>query len=497
MKKLIVLITTILCIAAPLFASPDAVTNLSALITQNRGEIKLTWTFPGPGSIVTGKYEIQKSTFSETVWGTSTAGNITISTTSVNPADFQTITLTNLIVNSTYYFRLWTSSGITDNYSPLSNGTTIFVIDTSTSWIQITPITDTEDLLRGSSYLSRAVSRSIYQGDGLITENFQPFDMLGLIMAMSPPQSSISEKLEQIRIDKYGNMPSTDVVEMALYYDSTGNYYFDPELVYQGTPTDTKLAVAQYNPTDDAWYFNNLSALSNTTITNLPKTYFISIRLSTTATSDTYFGIKIPSYQSIISSGSTPVKNQNFEIASTTWNVQRTPGKVYVQLNDIAAWYPDNLVYSSHTYAYIGTENIGMLKISLSSLYFNSRIDSINIGRTGTGDDSDLVGMKIFMDGRDDNADGIIDVSSNTNGVFNPSEDMEITNWIPFTDRSANGSFSVSPVIDGISSRDFYIAYKFQNTAVLGKTHGAKVNSITLSEPCNHMQVLNQLKYML
>src|SRR3989339_604225 len=99
MKKLIVLITTILCIAAPLFASPDAVTNLSALITQNRGEIKLTWTFPGPGSIVTGKYEIQKSTFSETVWGTSTAGNITISTTSVNPADFQTITLTNLIVN--------------------------------------------------------------------------------------------------------------------------------------------------------------------------------------------------------------------------------------------------------------------------------------------------------------------------------------------------------------------------------------------------------------
>ncbi|OGS20319.1 MAG: hypothetical protein A3J83_04260 [Elusimicrobia bacterium RIFOXYA2_FULL_40_6] len=346
--------------------------------------------------------------------------------------------------------------------------------------IEVSPIISPVTLLTGTRYAGREVTKTIYQGDGFTDYNFQPFNMLGLTIVTS--SSGATDNLQQIKIDKYGTMSSTNVIEMALYYDNNADYYFDPELEKYGIPTDTKISVAQYNSGTDAWYFDNLSSLAQSTVTNSPKTYFVAIRLSTTATRGTYFGIRIADDQSITTSGT--AQNNISEINSSTWTVEKSPPKVYAQLDDIAASYQANTSAEVQRYSYMfrGSENIGMLRVSLWTQYFNGLVNGIHIGRIGTGIDADIAGVKIFTDGTDNNNDGIIDFSSSTDGVFNPNVDMALTNWIPFSDNTANCSFSTSQILNGLTTRYFYITYNIGNFATLGKTQGASIVSIDLSE---------------
>src|SRR3989339_480239 len=354
----------------------------------------------------------------------------------------------------------------------------------SSAGIVINPILGPSQLLNDTMYKGREVTKNLYQGDGIVSGNFQPFPILGLTMVTLPEEDNLIDNIEQIKIDKYATMPSTDVIEMALYYDQNSDYYFDPELTAGGLSNDTKIATAQYDPGIDAWYFSNMSAFPETTITKVPKSFFVAVRLSTTATKGTYFGIQISSTQSITPAGSVPIDNVNFHVKTSTWTVEKSPPKVFAQLTDIAAWYKVSGATepTKQSRMFPGSDNIGMLQIGLVTQYFDGVVGGMLIERTGTGQDSDLTGVKIFMDGRDDNDDGLVDFSSNTDAAFNPADDMAITNWIPFSDYNANCSFSKSQILNGSTTRYFFVAYKVADTASISATHGARITSFDLPE---------------
>ncbi|MDI6641648.1 MAG: DUF11 domain-containing protein, partial [Elusimicrobiota bacterium] len=108
-------------------AQPNSVTNLSALAGDYSYEIKLKWTYPGPGILPSGSaYYIQRSTWAGVSWSTSSAQTI-ISTGPVNVLENQMCSITGLSGGATYYFHLWTSSGVAGLVSEISNRATYYL----------------------------------------------------------------------------------------------------------------------------------------------------------------------------------------------------------------------------------------------------------------------------------------------------------------------------------------------------------------------------------
>ncbi|MFH1957069.1 MAG: lamin tail domain-containing protein, partial [bacterium] len=112
--------------------APDAITNLSAL-SDVQSEINLTWTAPGDdgtGGSLTGKFRIEYSSWTDTIWSSNTTtGNgyyITLDTSSVAPLSSQSHTITGLTGDTSYYFRIWTADEVA-NWSALSNAATCYV----------------------------------------------------------------------------------------------------------------------------------------------------------------------------------------------------------------------------------------------------------------------------------------------------------------------------------------------------------------------------------
>jgi hypothetical protein len=135
-KNIILYVFNLFLFFQTLFSNPNAVTNLvaiSGLPGFPEGSIKLVWTYPGPESLPeNSNYYIQYSTFSEISWSTA-AAQVIISTGPVIPNDvgeYLVTYLTGFVKETTYYFKLWISSG-TDILSDISN--------TATGWITLIP----------------------------------------------------------------------------------------------------------------------------------------------------------------------------------------------------------------------------------------------------------------------------------------------------------------------------------------------------------------------
>lgn len=110
------------------FAQSNPVEDLTAFGGYNLDQIKLVFTYPGPDVLPQYScYYIKYSTYLEGVeWSTATA-NIIISTSNVYPSEQQTITVSNLYGNNTYYFHLWISSGTEQLLSEISNRATYYL----------------------------------------------------------------------------------------------------------------------------------------------------------------------------------------------------------------------------------------------------------------------------------------------------------------------------------------------------------------------------------
>jgi hypothetical protein len=361
--------------------------------------------------------------------------------------------------------------------------------DLVTAGITVTPVTDPTMLLAGTNYENRT---KIYQGDGNTNDNFQPFNLVALKLVILPTELPMVAQLSQIRLDRVGNFDAKDVTNVSLYYDSNKNYRFDPEVTKGGTPADTRITDATYDSGTDAWYLQDLSIKKpvECQVTTFEKEFFIAVRISTTAVSGRDFGMRLLSYQYVLSSGNVTTAANNFEIRTSTWYVERAPSKIYTLVENIAAYYQadDSTFTASYPYFCQGTSDAqipGMLKIGFWTNEFMGNIRGIRVNRTGNGYDKDLVGCKIYMDGTDNDKNGKIDSGSPADGIFQSGGDMALTDWISFVPGTgtATGMFSHPQLID-TTTRYFFIAYNVGNSATPLLTHGAviKNGSIISSE---------------
>lgn len=126
-NKLFVFITFLLFISVS-FPQPLPITDLTATSGDKIDEIKLEFTYPGPGVLPDESvYYIQHSTCLEgVIWSTANA-NVIISTSNVSPGEQQVIVITNLEGNNTYYFHIWVSSGTEQLLSEISNRATYYL----------------------------------------------------------------------------------------------------------------------------------------------------------------------------------------------------------------------------------------------------------------------------------------------------------------------------------------------------------------------------------
>ncbi|MFH1352494.1 MAG: gliding motility-associated C-terminal domain-containing protein [bacterium] len=110
--------------------APGKVTTLTSFQVQgSSSSIELSWSAPGDDNYInegsttgfSAEFKIQRSTFSEVLWSTSSA-QVSITTGNVKPGDLQTRIITGLADDTTYYFRLWTRDE-RYNWSDYSNET--------------------------------------------------------------------------------------------------------------------------------------------------------------------------------------------------------------------------------------------------------------------------------------------------------------------------------------------------------------------------------------
>ena len=162
--------------------TPGKITNLLALTTDYYSygsyhyakTISLQWTAPGddgyigqlePGS----KYAIQRSTWWQgIVWSTYSVDTIIISTSGVNPGDWQYYTLTGLDEATTYYIRIWTSDEL-GNWSEMSNLTTGWAPDIILG-VDFLP-TLTEATSTWCDLGTTGTNSTVYSSTGMIARN--------------------------------------------------------------------------------------------------------------------------------------------------------------------------------------------------------------------------------------------------------------------------------------------------------------------------------------
>src|SRR5262249_47536280 len=141
--------------------------------------------------------------------------------------------------------------------------------------------------------------------------------------------SGVAANLNSIKLQNIGSMPNTDIIQLGLYSDKVGSGNlgkFDPEDFQNGPPTDIFIASATYSGADNSWNFTNLNAL-NAVETNVTSTkrYFVTIRISSTATPNSTLGFQILQSNSILLTGASGavIARNNFTMRSATTTVDR------------------------------------------------------------------------------------------------------------------------------------------------------------------------------
>jgi len=158
--------------------APGPVTTLSALLGTNQRDVNLTWLSPGDDgtekTIITGKFKIEYSSWTDTIWSTNTETGdgyyITLDTSSVAPLSSQSHTITGLTGDTTYYFRIWTADEV-PNWGALSNAATcyvtgIFGVDIQTITIPMSYYEAGGSTIGGNGNSRNAVGDFRYAGSG-------------------------------------------------------------------------------------------------------------------------------------------------------------------------------------------------------------------------------------------------------------------------------------------------------------------------------------------
>jgi len=292
----------------------------------------------------------------------------------------------------------------------------------------------------------------IRQGDGSTPGSPDPIAMLRLTMAVSPSDATyLSAVLASLQVQETGGLSPGHISELGFYADANRDGLFEA-----ADDVLVATAVVDFNYIPPVWYFGDRGHgelplnLANTTyplLTVNPQNFFLTVRLNVTGYADselpTDLGLAIPSQYYIQLTTENPVSqvgvaSNNFAIKTATSPVQREPAQINVLGEDIAAWWTPLLDTSTtlplSTYSFVnqGASSVGMLRLKMWSDAFNGIIDRIRVTHTGTGSDSDVQNVRLFVD--ISGADG-----DPTKGdqLFEATIDTEIT---PGSQRWAQGS---------------------------------------------------------
>lgn len=162
---------------------PSKITNLAVTLINNKvGRVLLTWSSPGDdgnSGNFTGvfilKYLRTESLPENYNWQDENVVTISISTSNVNVGSLQQFTLGPLVLNSTYYFRIW-SKDDSNNLSEGSNIVGIYVpytVESTTKTIQNTTSLPYAEIIPNLGFVNERrsftliINPNVIQGEGI------------------------------------------------------------------------------------------------------------------------------------------------------------------------------------------------------------------------------------------------------------------------------------------------------------------------------------------
>ncbi|MEK7216479.1 MAG: hypothetical protein AAB289_12875, partial [Chloroflexota bacterium] len=330
----------------------------------------------------------------------------------------------------------------------------------------------------------------LMQGDGTTALSPDPVAMLRVSFSVSG-STSLTSDLAALRLTKTGLLYAAHVAELGLFYDENANGTYD-------ALADVILGTAAWDGT--AWAFGrpdppyNLTPLNlvdpaRTHISSGARTYFVAVRIASAGYTGgelpSSLGLSIPSPSYVVFSTDSLVgaASNNFSLMTATSPVEREPANIRVQGEDIAAWWqPPTLPISSYSYVDQGKSNVGMLKLKMWTDAYTGTIGSVRVAHTGTGSDSDITRVRLYVDtGADGNPAG-------GDGVFQYAVDKEITDpagAAVFVSRSTDlvlnidgGSpYNTAQRTVTVSTITYFVAFDFHAAASMALTHGAQVTA--------------------
>ncbi len=313
-----------------------------------------------------------------------------------------------------------------------------------------------QELLEGTIYQGKT---ALFQGDGNTYEKPAPIPILRLNMRVLPSNITETATWTQLRVDKKGTALPQDVW-IGLYYDANNDGKFQGETILGGSSPDPLVKVGAYDALSNAWNFTGMSEF----ISAVPKNYFLCVRISTVAQPGTYLGLEINNHNYLTMIGVARVAANNFSVFTDTSAIKREEAKVYCLAEDIAS----SVETTRSTNVYQGQPNAGMLRIKIWTKEYTAYLNGFKITRTGTGVDTDVRGVALFID---DNGTGD---PSRGDGLFQPALDRRVSNWVAFSTRAALIYLSQVQEISP-STITYFVSYKISDSAYVGKTHGAAI----------------------
>jgi len=322
---------------------------------------------------------------------------------------------------------------------------------------------------------------ALYQGDGVIRP--APVPMLRLAMKTSPagaPQA----RLKSLQVKSSGTLNAAYITEVGFYADNTAAGQvgmFDGETIAGGPPTDFFISSGVYSA--GSWRFDDLDVVYSTALNSIPRNFFLTVRVSSTAATPRSFAFAMDNWSFVTISALTPnigVADNNFPIVTATAPVRNQPATIYIKGTDISAWWKPATepVVGQFNYVDQGTQRAGMLKIQAWTDNFEGTIKAFRIKKQGTGTGTDLKSMRLFLD-----SDQLGDWTQG-NGTFESSVDKEVTDPVnpPVSDPADPELFVLSLAnagaygkVDG-STRTYFVVYEFNADAIVDLTHGARLD---------------------
>ncbi|MCK4802767.1 hypothetical protein KAS33_03765, partial [bacterium] len=236
----------------------------------------------------------------------------------------------------------------------------------------------------------------------------------------------------------------TDITEVKVWRDNNNNQIKDGMDVLVTTATFTGTDVSIQFPATQYVY-------------DYTQYYFLTYSISGSAIPNAEAGLKIDGANDIYQISPHSMEG-TFPIQSTEIEIHPTRDELITSFTDISgAAVP--LIQ--------GDNNVGMLKMILSSSENTVIWNKLRVERTGTGTDSDVSTIKIYRD------------EAPYEGTFNPANDSLITTGVnTFIDTLADITLLQSEIID-TTPRSYFVVLDIYQLAEVGKSVGITISSST------------------